>query len=219
MDTNDKKKRSLQIFNGGHCFPLSPKRVVFDPDGLPSTEGDVLESIFDLIGTHHLDLLKFAKSKGDKLAVAVNSDRSVKNLKGPNRPILSLSERLQILSSLEFVDFVISFDEDTPYELIRTLQYYTPSVHHSFIREARQKVQMKGFGYPWGYMGRMERSDPPRSGTRGKDRGSHIRPHGAKRPCLWHQPHKTRFSIQPFLQTLNGPSLTRSYLPRSLRES
>lgn len=50
-ETTDKKKRSLQIFNGGHCFPLSPKRVVFDPDGLPSTEGDVLESVFDLIGT------------------------------------------------------------------------------------------------------------------------------------------------------------------------
>lgn len=50
-ETADKKKRSLQIFHGGHCFPLSPKRVVFDPDGLPSTEGDVLESVFDLIGT------------------------------------------------------------------------------------------------------------------------------------------------------------------------
>lgn len=41
----------MQIFQGGHCFPLSPKKVVFDADGLPSTEGDLLESIFDLIGT------------------------------------------------------------------------------------------------------------------------------------------------------------------------
>ena len=44
-------KRSLQIFRGTHCFPLSPKKVVFDTDGLPATKGDVLESIFDLIGT------------------------------------------------------------------------------------------------------------------------------------------------------------------------
>lgn len=48
---SDKRKRSLQIFHGGHCFPLSPKRVVFDADGLPSTDGDVLDSVFDLIGT------------------------------------------------------------------------------------------------------------------------------------------------------------------------
>jgi hypothetical protein len=47
----EKRKRTLQIFQGGHCFPLSPKKVVFDADGLPSTEGDLLESIFDLIGT------------------------------------------------------------------------------------------------------------------------------------------------------------------------
>jgi len=51
QDGTETKKHSLQIFNGGHCFPLSLKRVVFDPDGLPSTEGDVLESVFDLIGT------------------------------------------------------------------------------------------------------------------------------------------------------------------------
>lgn len=47
----EKRKRTLQIFTGSHCFPLSPKKVVFDPDGLPSTEGDLLDSIFDLIGT------------------------------------------------------------------------------------------------------------------------------------------------------------------------
>ena len=47
----EKRRRTLQIFSGSHCFPLSPKKVVFDADGLPSTEGDVLESIFDLIGT------------------------------------------------------------------------------------------------------------------------------------------------------------------------
>jgi len=48
---DQKKKPSLQIFKGSHCFPLSPKNVKFEADGLPSTKGDVLDSIFDLIGT------------------------------------------------------------------------------------------------------------------------------------------------------------------------
>ena len=48
---DQKKKPSLQIFKGSHCFPLSPKKVQFEADGLPSTKGDVLDSIFDLIGT------------------------------------------------------------------------------------------------------------------------------------------------------------------------
>jgi hypothetical protein len=47
----EKRKSALQIFSGDHCFPLSPKKVKFDADGLPSTQGDILESIFDLIGT------------------------------------------------------------------------------------------------------------------------------------------------------------------------
>jgi len=45
------KRPTLQIFKGSHCFPLSPKKVQFEADGLPATKGDVLESIFDLIGT------------------------------------------------------------------------------------------------------------------------------------------------------------------------
>jgi mitogen-activated protein kinase 1/3 len=48
---DQKKKPSLQIFKGSHCFPLSPKKVQFEADGLPSTKGDVLDSIFELIGT------------------------------------------------------------------------------------------------------------------------------------------------------------------------
>lgn len=48
---NSKLTGNLEIFHGSHCFPLSPKSVNFDPDGLPKTDGDILESIFDLIGT------------------------------------------------------------------------------------------------------------------------------------------------------------------------
>lgn len=69
----------------------------------------------------HVKSLKYAKSLGDKLVVAVNSDASVRKLKGEGRPIMSLQERLEILSGLDCVDYVISFDEETPLELIKQI--------------------------------------------------------------------------------------------------
>lgn len=69
----------------------------------------------------HIESLKFAKQQGDKLVVALNSDQSIKNIKGENRPIMSLGERMEIVSALEYVDFVVSFDENTPYELIKKI--------------------------------------------------------------------------------------------------
>jgi len=77
---------------------------------------------FDLIHTGHIETLKFAKSKGDRLVVGLNSDKSIKSLKGANRPIFSLEERVKILSSLEFVDFVVSFDEEEPERLIEQIR-------------------------------------------------------------------------------------------------
>lgn len=74
---------------------------------------------FDLLHPGHLDSIKFAKCQGDKLLVAVNSDQSVSKLKGPNRPILPLAQRLDMIAAMECVDFVTSFDEDTPIELIK----------------------------------------------------------------------------------------------------
>ena len=58
----------------------------------------------------HLESLRFAKSKGDKLIVAVNGDASVSRLKGPKRPVVPLDERMEMLAALECVDYVISFD-------------------------------------------------------------------------------------------------------------
>jgi len=77
--------------------------------------------VFDLLHISHINLLKFAKSQGDKLIVALNSDASVKRLKGDSRPIITLDERMKIIAALECVDFVISFEEDTPFELIKRL--------------------------------------------------------------------------------------------------
>lgn len=76
---------------------------------------------FDILHAGHITYLKKAKELGDLLVVGVNSDDSVRRLKGSSRPINSLSDRCLLLSALEFVDFVIPFGEDTPYELIKAI--------------------------------------------------------------------------------------------------
>lgn len=77
---------------------------------------------FDLLHRGHLHLLREAKKRGDILVVALNSDRSVKAIKGPDRPILPDSERAELIAALEMVDYVTCFDEPDPYEVIRELK-------------------------------------------------------------------------------------------------
>jgi len=77
---------------------------------------------FDILHSGHLETLKFAKKQGTHLVVGVNSDESIKRLKGQSRPIIDLQERMKMLSALEYVDFVVSFEENTPYELIKKLK-------------------------------------------------------------------------------------------------
>jgi D-beta-D-heptose 7-phosphate kinase/D-beta-D-heptose 1-phosphate adenosyltransferase len=77
---------------------------------------------FDIIHAGHIDYLRFAKSKGDKLVVGVNTDESVKRLKGDGRPVNCLEQRLEVLRSLDLVDFVVPFADDTPLELIIALR-------------------------------------------------------------------------------------------------
>jgi len=77
---------------------------------------------FDLLHLGHIRYLKKAKSLGDILVVGLNSDRSVKKIKGEKRPILPEKERAEILSSLWFVDYVVLFNEETPERLIRELE-------------------------------------------------------------------------------------------------
>ncbi len=74
---------------------------------------------FDILHAGHVDLLARAKELGNVLVLALNTDDSVKRLdKAPNRPINSYDARAFVLSHLEAIDFVVPFDEDTPYELI-----------------------------------------------------------------------------------------------------
>lgn len=76
---------------------------------------------FDIIHVGHIRYLKEAKSLGDALIVGLNSDRSVSVIK-PNRPINPQEQRAEVLASLEMVDYVTIFDEETPYDLINLLK-------------------------------------------------------------------------------------------------
>ena len=77
--------------------------------------------VFDLLHPGHVDILVAARSLGDALVVGLNTDDSVRRLKGPERPVRGEYERAHILAALESVDAVVLFDADTPLELIRAL--------------------------------------------------------------------------------------------------
>ena len=87
-----------------------PGRVVF-------TNG-----VFDLLHPGHVDVLIGARARGDVLVVGLNSDESVKRLKGPDRPVRSEGERAYVLAALEVVDAVTLFEQDTPLQLVQLLQ-------------------------------------------------------------------------------------------------
>lgn len=78
--------------------------------------------VFDLLHPGHVEVLDLARREGAALVVGVNSDASVKRLKGPERPVRTAAERAIVLAGLEAVDAVIVFDEDTPIELVRAIE-------------------------------------------------------------------------------------------------
>ena len=91
-------------------FKKQGKRIVF-------TNG-----CFDLLHLGHVTYLDRAKSKGDFLVVGINSDRSVRKLKGKERPLVAQSDRARVLAGLASVDYVTIFDEPTPLSLIQAIQ-------------------------------------------------------------------------------------------------
>lgn len=97
------------LLDAGSKMKRAGKRLVF-------TNG-----CFDLLHAGHVRYLSEARALGDALVVALNSDRSVRALKGEGRPILNEQERAQIIGALEAVDYVIIFDEETPRKLIAAL--------------------------------------------------------------------------------------------------
>ncbi len=77
---------------------------------------------FDIVHRGHIDYLSKAKDLGTKLVLGLNTDASVARLKGPMRPVVDEQSRAILMASLQFIDLVVFFDEDTPYELIKALQ-------------------------------------------------------------------------------------------------
>lgn len=102
----DVERLKKQIF----IWNFQSKKIVF-------TNG-----CFDILHLGHIDYLSKAADEGNALIIGVNTDKSVSKLKGANRPINNEEQRTIILASLHFVDAVILFDEETPYELIKLVQ-------------------------------------------------------------------------------------------------
>ncbi|MBR8537158.1 D-glycero-beta-D-manno-heptose 1-phosphate adenylyltransferase [Carboxylicivirga sediminis] len=90
-----------------------------------SANGDTIvftNGCFDIVHRGHIDYLSKAKDKGSKLVLGLNTDASVQRLKGPKRPVVDEQSRAILMAALQFIDLVVFFDEDTPYELIKALQ-------------------------------------------------------------------------------------------------
>tara|TARA_R110002110_G_scaffold147282_2_gene337788 strand:- start:23003 stop:23392 length:390 start_codon:yes stop_codon:yes gene_type:complete len=75
---------------------------------------------FDVIHRGHIELLQYCRKLGDIVIVGLNSDKSIKRLKGTTRPINHQEDRQAVLKALRYVDYVFVFEEDTPYDLIKT---------------------------------------------------------------------------------------------------
>lgn len=76
---------------------------------------------YDIFHAGHLHVLKEAKKLGDELHVGINSDKSVRSIKGPLRPIIPQEQRYEIISSIKYVDYVYIFDDPTPIKLIESI--------------------------------------------------------------------------------------------------
>jgi len=97
-------------------------RVALAPRRREGTRVVFTNGCFDLVHAGHVRYLEAARALGDVLVVGLNDDASVRRLKGPGRPILSLAERAQVLAGLTAVDHLVAFAEDTPLALIEILQ-------------------------------------------------------------------------------------------------
>lgn len=120
-------EKALYMQSSDRLVSGSSKDKIFDPDDLTLHLRLINRKIvftngcFDLLHPGHVSYLEEAKQLGQVLVVALNTDASIKRLKGQNRPILDLSTRMRMMAALESVDYVTWFDEDTPLNLIKKL--------------------------------------------------------------------------------------------------
>ncbi|MFN3966677.1 MAG: D-glycero-beta-D-manno-heptose 1-phosphate adenylyltransferase [Endomicrobiia bacterium] len=110
---------------------------------------------FDILHPGHIKLLKKAKSLGDILIVAINSDSSVKKIKGNKRPIVNEKNRSEIVDSIKYVDYVYIFSENTPEKVIKTLRpdilvkgsdwEFNKIVGREYVKKVFRVALLKGF--------------------------------------------------------------------------
>ncbi len=103
--------------------------------------------VFDLLHAGHVTYLQAARKMGDLLVVALNSDESVRRIKGPLKPLIPLAERAEMLLALSCVDFTTFFEESDPLEVIRTLR---PDVLVKGADWAPEKIIGKDLVESWG---------------------------------------------------------------------
>lgn len=118
-EVKDKTQGKISIKTG-----VVPEKELLDTIRFCQTRGEKViftNGCYDVIHHGHINYLERAKSLGDRLIIGVNSDESIRRLKGKNRPINNLDERMKVLSSLKAVDWVVPFYEDTPGKLVEKL--------------------------------------------------------------------------------------------------
>jgi rfaE bifunctional protein nucleotidyltransferase chain/domain len=103
-------------------FDLKTATIFADGERQAGRRVVFTNGVFDLLHPGHVRYLQAARAEGDALIVGVNSDRSVRAIKGPSRPITAELERAEIIAALACVDASVIFDQDTPAEIIRSLQ-------------------------------------------------------------------------------------------------
>lgn len=113
-----------EVYN---MFSNTNNKIIFDNEieklsSLQNKNVVFTNGCFDIVHSAHLKLLNYCKTKGDILVVGINSDNSIKRLKGEKRPINNISERTDFLLNLNFIDYIVVFNEDTPYNIINLIK-------------------------------------------------------------------------------------------------
>jgi D-beta-D-heptose 7-phosphate kinase/D-beta-D-heptose 1-phosphate adenosyltransferase len=103
-------------------------KIIYDTEISKIIELSKIENLvftngcFDILHSAHIQLLQYSKKQGDILVVGLNSDESIKRIKGEKRPINNQEERIKILSLFDFIDYIIVFNDDTPFNILKMLK-------------------------------------------------------------------------------------------------
>jgi rfaE bifunctional protein nucleotidyltransferase chain/domain len=132
---------------GGKVFSLEELAEAVEQDKKDGKRVIFANGCFDLLHAGHIRYLRGARSLGDVLIVAVNSDVSARRLKGEGRPYTSQSERLEILSALDMIDYLVMFEEDDVSRLLLTLKPHVQAKGTDYTTETvPERETVKSYG-------------------------------------------------------------------------